>query len=486
MPSTLTKPGTRRLSEVARHVVVPAGIVSTGYPSVQAKCRDLGILHDDWQQGLGRLILGKRANGKYAATVGGVVMSIPRQVGKTFTVGSILFAMCLLFPRMTVLWTAHRTRTANETFRAMQALARRPKIKPFIRAVRSTNGEQEIAFRNGSRIMFGAREQGFGRGFAEVDVEVFDEAQILTERALEDMVAATNQSKHPAGALLFYMGTPPRPVDPGEAFRNKRDRALSGKSQDMVYVELSADEDPNPDDRKQWAKANPSYPVRTPIESMQRLRENVGSDESFIREGLGVWDDRSRLGIISTEAWLNCLDVDSQIVSDPVFALDVSPMRSWSAIAAAGFRADGLPHVEVTASTTGGVDHRPGTDWVVPRIMAMKERWPGLRLTVASASAAESLVPALTAAGVDLVFVKGNDLAAGCGLFFDLATTGGMRHRGQSELTVALSAARKNVENGEGVWRWGRRRSSEDITTLYAATLALWAANNMDGGVILW
>jgi hypothetical protein len=71
--------------------------------------------------------------------------------------------------------------------------------------------------------------RGFGRGFDEVDVEVFDEAQILTEKALEDMVAATNQSRHPHGALLFFMGTPPRPVDPGEAFTERRKEALSGE-----------------------------------------------------------------------------------------------------------------------------------------------------------------------------------------------------------------------------------------------------------------
>nr|MCW1092242.1 hypothetical protein [Streptococcus anginosus] len=67
---------------------------------------------------------------------------------------------------------------------------------------------------NGSRVLFGAREQGFGRGFAEVDIEVYDEAQILTERALDDMLPATAVSKI---GLVIYMGTPPRPgVDPGE------------------------------------------------------------------------------------------------------------------------------------------------------------------------------------------------------------------------------------------------------------------------------
>jgi hypothetical protein len=71
------------------------------------------------------------------------------------------------------------------------------------------------------------------------------------------------------------MGTPPRPVDPGEAFSAKRSKALAGETTDQVYVELSADTDADPDDLEQVAKANPSFPDRTPLESVLRLRENL-------------------------------------------------------------------------------------------------------------------------------------------------------------------------------------------------------------------
>ncbi len=32
-----------------------------------------------------------------------------------------------------------------------------------------------------------------------------------------------------------------------------------------MYIECTADEDAEPDDREQWAIANPSYPHRTPF-----------------------------------------------------------------------------------------------------------------------------------------------------------------------------------------------------------------------------
>ena len=74
MPSPRTKngPQSKPLSEVARHLVLPEGIVTTGWPSVRDKCKLLGIAFDPWQDGAGRAILAKRKSGKYAAGVGGV------------------------------------------------------------------------------------------------------------------------------------------------------------------------------------------------------------------------------------------------------------------------------------------------------------------------------------------------------------------------------------------------------------------------------
>jgi hypothetical protein len=217
------------------------GSSATGWPSVRDKCRELGISFRPWQHSTGRLILAKRADGKYAATIGGTGLSIPRQVGKTFLVGAIVFALCLLFPNLTVIWTAHRLRTAEETFGKMQGFARRKKIAPHVLKVLTGSGSEEIHFHNGSRILFGARERGFGRGFDEVDVLIFDEAQILSDSAFDDMMPATNQSRQPTGALLLFMGTPPKPTDPGEVFTRMRTEALSGEDEDTGWVEFGAD-----------------------------------------------------------------------------------------------------------------------------------------------------------------------------------------------------------------------------------------------------
>lgn len=70
-----TNPSTPALSEAARYLAIPTGIVSTGFGKVRTITGRLGIRFDRWQEGIGQLMLAKRSDGAYAAGVGGVVMS---------------------------------------------------------------------------------------------------------------------------------------------------------------------------------------------------------------------------------------------------------------------------------------------------------------------------------------------------------------------------------------------------------------------------
>jgi hypothetical protein len=68
----------------------------------------------------------------YAADT--IVLSIPRQVGKTYLVACIIFALCLILPGLTVIWTAHRKTTAAETFAAFDGMAQRKTVVPHVRS----------------------------------------------------------------------------------------------------------------------------------------------------------------------------------------------------------------------------------------------------------------------------------------------------------------------------------------------------------------
>ena len=109
--------GSRKLSEVARHLVVPEGIVATDCPLIERQLRRMETPLDEWQTGLGMSIFATRDSGQYACGIGGAVISIPRQSGKTYTIGALIFALCIAKPDTLVLWSAHRARTHLATGR---------------------------------------------------------------------------------------------------------------------------------------------------------------------------------------------------------------------------------------------------------------------------------------------------------------------------------------------------------------------------------
>lgn len=480
-----TRHSTPKLSEAVRHLVIPDGIVTTGWPRVRAKAADLGILFDPWQDGAHTITLGKRADGKYAATVGGVVWSIPRQVGKTYSIGALLIVMCILFPGFKVVWTAHHGRTSTSAFRSMSGMCRRKKILPHIAldargkpAMRTSNGEQEIIFRNGSMIMFGARAQGFGRGFDVVDAEVFDEAQILPEKALEDMIAATNQSKHPHGALIFFIGTPPRPSDPSEAFMMKRAKALRGAAPgesvrvtrgDMIYIEMSADRDADLDDRTQWLKANASYPTRTPEESMLRLRENLATDDAWKREGLGIWDEIGKTHVFGPNGWEDVAAPGTNPDDVAAIGLGVSVERDSASIAAVDTSGE-FPLVGVS-------DRRDGVGWLVPEAKRLQDKY-GCAVVIRGSGPGSDLIPALEAAGVKLTIAKANDYADACAGIFDAVREQRIRHSDHPALNLSVAGAHKRRRDDR--WIWDPRNSDSDTAMLVGATLAHWAATQPD------
>lgn len=496
-PTPQMKRSTLKLSEVARHVVIPSGVVSTGWPAVYARIREFGDSFDTWQQGAGRVMLGKRESGEYAATVGGITLSIPRQVAKTYMIGRIVFALCTLFPKFTVLWTAHRTRTTSKTFASLQGFARKKSVHPFIEKIRTVNGEQEIHFKNGSIIMFGAREQGFGRGFDEVDVEVFDEAQILTEKALEDMVAATNQSRHEHGALLFFMGTPPRPIDPGEAFKARRREALEIEQLrrddpsiecDAVYIECSADRDADPDDRKQWEKANPSFPHRTPLRSMLRLRKNLPSDESWLREALGIWDsDDSGSRLISAELWekqgRDSLEVEELKASEQVRTFGVTFSLDGKRVAVAGGlkHADGA-HAEVVDGFSGHIE--AGVDSLAAWLAEASRREKTALYAISGRSHAEVLSRKLVDLGVPrkaVHILNSPEYFTACSMYETGMRDGSVTHSedeaaNQTILDRSVAVCDKKLRGTAGSWSWEVTVPGGDETPLEAVSVAVWAA----------
>lgn len=460
----MTKSGTapatdrRPLSAVARHVVAPDGIKSTEWPAVRDTCHRLGWGFDGWQHGAGKLILSKRSDGTYAADT--TCISIPRQAGKTYLIACIIFALCLLKPGLTVIWTAHRKTTARETFDQFDGMAKRPRVAAHIRQVLHGKGDEAIHFNNGSRILFGARESGFGRGFAGVDILVCDEGQILPESTLEDLGATQNTAPNP---LFFVIGTPPRPRDAGEFFTLLRQEALDGESDSTLYIETSADRGTDPLDPEQLRKANPSYPHRTTHRAVLRLRKKLKNEDAWNREARGIWDQVvKQFSPVNGALWAHGVDVGPPDVAKPAaLAVDMSHARAISV--GACWLEDTSAHVE---EVWAGLDDAEAVEWVVA---AAGRRIP---VVIDSMSPAKSMIPTLKARGVKVHTSSAGDMAAACGLIVSDLEAGRLTHGDQESVNKAREGARKRAIGTAGGWGYDRSDATVEIQPLVAVTLA--------------
>lgn len=457
-----------RLTDLAHHVSIPDGIVSSDWPAISGMLDEMDYPLDGWQQGLGRVLFARRENGLYACGVGGAAISLPRQVGKTYSIAGLMFAYCALRADTLILWTAHRARTHNETFLSMCSLAERKAIAPYIDSIQRGAGKEGITFSNGSRILFGARENGFGRGFPQVDVIVFDEAQILTERALNDMIPATNASPN---GLVIMMGTPPTPADPGDVFIGVRDLGLQGDP-DTFYVEFSADKGDDLDSEETYLKANPSFPHRTSLASMQRMRKMLGSDESFSREALGIWDERAKgQKAFDFRVWnsrFNEPPNDGRVCFGIKFSADGSHAALGAAILPAGD--DAVAYIEA-------IESRPmsdGTDWLVDFLVDRRDRTT--QIVIDGRSGVGFFVAALKQAGIRGPIVKtpsAEEAVTAHTMFEQGVTQGHLSHGSQHELDAQIKNTTRRKIGNTGGFGWAPF-SDGDVTFVEAVTLAYW------------
>lgn len=462
----------RRLSDCALHFKAPDGIVSSDFPRLNRIARKAGIHYDLWQQGLLYLLFARDQHGRYVCGEGGLTLSSCRQIGKTFTLGSGMAIKCIMQPGLTVIWTAHHSRTSDQTFNDLADLvdARGSVFKPYVDRIRRANGQQEIRFKNGSLIAFGAREHGFGRGLHSADVEVFDEAQILTVKALDNLVPVMNTAQDP---LVVFLGNPPKPGDPSEVFQDKRTAALSGMK-GMAYIELSAEPGCDLDDREQWARANPSYPKRTSEQSIIRLRKTLAED-SFRREALGVWDENTAETAISADDWEKGAVTDPDMTGRVSYGVDMPPDRSSLAIGVA-IRHDNGETALVNMQEYADVRTR-GTAWAVDYLA---DKWKkASAIVIDSMSPAVSLVPDLEKRHVRVTVTQTRDLAAATGRMLDMIHEGTLQHLPagqQPQLTAAALGATLRAIGPNGAMAWNKKGSDIDISPLQAATLALHGA----------
>ena len=397
-----------------------------------------------------------------------VRLTVPRQSGKTTLMLAVMTHRCVAMgDRQRVFYTAQTGKDARLKWEDEHVpVLERSRFGELIQ-VRRTNGSEAIRWANGSLWSLLATTESAGHG-AQADTGVLDEAFAYVDDRLEQaMKPAMVTRPQPQLWIVSTAGTEDSlylndKVDDG------RMRASAGQSSSVAYFEWSAPDDADIGDEATWFSCMPALGLTVPVDAIRSDFESMREPE-FRRAYLNQRQDRAASApwqIISEADWQSCADKSSRIDDAPTIALDVTPSRSMASIAAAGRRADGVAHVEV-------IGNRPGTSWVVDWFAADDRAARYKSVVIDPVSGANSLVPELRRLGLNIIEVGARQVVAGCGNFYDLATTHRLRHIDQVPLNAAIAGAKKR--NLGDAWAWHRRDTSVDVSPLVAATLALHA-----------
>lgn len=440
---------------------------SRGFEAITFGEDVLGFRLLPWQKWLLVHLLEMREDGRLRFHT--AIVEVARQNGKTTL--AVVFCLWRMFMdgSRLVLGTAQSLETSETTWEEAVDLVRNtPDLAAELVREQRGAGQKMMKLANGAQWRVAPTNRRGGRS-KSADTVIFDE---LREHQTWDAWAAIrNTTMARPNAMILAIS------NAGDAksvvLQAQRERAIkdldAGSS--LAYFGWTAPDDARVDDETAWAQANPGLGYTITLDAMRdALRDQPERD--FRTENLCQWVTAAKDTFLDPAAWDTCADPASMIADDsPIYGgIDVSADRSYTSIAVAGWRPDGLPHVEVIAV-------RAGMLWVPDFLRQVQEAQPMLRgwAIQARGCAAAEFIPRLQAERAPVTPVEGAALGAACGQLADRVRDRTLRHLDQPALNVsAYEGVARRLGGDQMVWD---RRGSEgvDLAPIVAATWALHA-----------
>lgn len=422
---------------------------------------ELGTPLMPWQRMVADIGLEFRhIDGLYVPAYREIIVTVPRQAGKTTLVLAFEVDRALMWGRPTrIAYTAQTGNDARKKVLEDQLpLLERSSLGAIVEKVRRKNGDEGIDFRGGSQLDVLASTESAGHG-RTLHLGVIDEAfKDVDDRREGSMLPAMVTVADAQLLVVSTMGTDAslylnRKVDAG------RENATSGRDDaEIAYFEWSAHETEDIDDPATWRGCMPAYGITITERAVRHARETMTEGEfrrAYLNQRTAA-DER----VIPIDVW-NAAAQTVKADGKLMLAIDCNPERTHSSIAIAD--TDGRCEISL---------HDTGTAWLVPQAIHLA-RYFAVPVAYDPAGPAGVFGDVLTKEGVKTIPVTGRDMAHACSFFFDGVVDRKLRIRPHDGLNAAVAAARKRVS--ADAWTWARRDADADLSPLVAVTLASWA-----------
>lgn len=426
--------------------------------------RKLGFEPMPWQQLVWDVGLELREDGRPAYRQ--VWITVPRQSGKTTTVLVVEVDRAVNWaeefgPQRIAYSAQTRDDGAKKLVNDQMPILEKSPLTRFVHKYGKGIGNENVLFRNGSRVMVLSTQKESGHGKV-LDVAVLDEFFADIDNRREQAVRPAQITKPHAQTWGLSTAGTADSVPLLQKVEMGRAAVEAGKTSDIAYFEWSADETADPGDPAVWAGCMPALGFTIDADLIRQEFEGLPEGE-FRRAFLNQWTQSVTESVFRAGVWEA---VNRREVAQPdegvVFSVDVNPERSAASIAVAG-----------PGGACGLVEQRPGVGWVIDELarIAPKRNSP---VVVASSSPAGSLISDLERAGVRVQPLPQGDVRSACGWMYDAVIDRRVVVQRHPDLDAAVKAAVKKPSGDAFVWD----RRIGDVSPLVALTLAAYVAAN--------
>lgn len=396
---------------------------------------------------------------------GSFVMLVPRQSGKTrMVLGKATHRAFGFGRRQNVVYTAQTRGKAREKWAEEHVPeVERSIFARLIKTVRYANDSEALVWANGSRWGIEAPTETAGHGPTN-DLAFIDEAFSQVDARVEQALSPTMVTRPNSQFVVLSTAGNSRSLYLRDKVDRGRTQVTEGRRSRMCYIEYSAPDDADPYDEDLWWWYMPALGYTQDLDAVRTQLDTLGPDE-FRRAFMNQWPKGDVVEqVIPLVDWRTAADPKSRIVGARTFSVDVTPDRSFSAVAVCGRRADGLDHIEV-------VRHDRDTDWVPEMARRLAKNWETAGPVVLCGAAAGALRDDIRELGVDVMVMSLGDQRDAAAMLFDRVPAR-VRHIDQEKsLNPALAGAKKSESSG--AWSWNRKGGT-DISPLCAVSGALW------------
>lgn len=405
-----------------------------------------------------------------------VVVSVPRQAGKTKLESDLADHRCITLPRARVWLTMQNGKTADEWMREEHF------TNLAAAGIFGVPGSAACKYRLSKRAgSVGVKWPALGSTFTtfppnrdglhskQGDLIFVDEAWAHdTERGAELRQAIRPTMNTRPGAQLWIVSTEGDDTSTYlEDYIALGQDSIGRDDSRVCFIDYGIDPDADPDDLDVIAAAHPAYGRTFSHDALLAARDDFASDPAGWARAYGNRRTRTRETAIPAGLWSAAGVARVPRPERAGIGLDSTPDGSRFALAAQWERSDGHRLAEVIDAGT------PVRE--TPAFIAQVARTVGEgRIVVDRASVGSvELVDAIARhdPDIEVEYTSSAQYGAACGSFYRGILDGTLHHFNQPDLDAAVEVAAKR-DLGDGAFGWGRKQAAGSIAELVAASVA--------------